>query len=342
MKTVTIWGSTGVIGAKALDIAIKSGFEIVAIISNSNYSKLIEQAKMANPKYVGVADKRAYEIVKEALESTDIEVLPESEFANLSQLKVDCCVMAISGNAGLKPTFECLGYARRLAIATKEAIISGGKLLQNLAKQKQTEIIPIDSEHNSIFQCLLGENSKNIKELILTASGGPFVDLEESDLKNVTVEKALQHPNWNMGKKNTIDSATMINKALEIIEAAYLFDIDIKKIKPLIHTNSIIHGMVGFNDGSLKALLSMPNMNIPISYAINYPDRQKVSVPDLDFESIRSLNFRKPTSWQKRNVELAYQAFDEKKVISFNTANEIAVSKFLDGKLRFNEIFYSF
>ena len=339
MKTLSIWGSTGIIGTKAINVALKYGFKITALIANKNHSKLIEQAKAIHPKNLGVADHKTFEIVKEALSSTDIEVLPATEFENLAQLEVDCCVMAISGNAGVKPTFECLGHAKRLAIATKEAIISGGKLLRNLSLQKSTEIIPIDSEHNSIFQCLLSENPADVKELILTASGGPFVDLDEKDLKDVTVEKALQHPNWNMGKKNTIDSATLINKALEIIEAAYLFDIDISKVKPLIHTNSIIHGMVKLNDASIKALLSSPDMALPISYALNYPNRINCDLPDLDFESIGSLNFKKPKDWQMRNINLAYQAFNENKVIAFNIANEIAISKFLNRELNFCEIY---
>lgn len=339
MKTISIWGSTGVIGSKALAIATKSGFEVVSIVGNSNHEKLIEQGLALKPRYIGVADVTSFKIVKEAFDSTEIEVLPESEFENLAQLNVDCCVMAISGKAGLRPTFSCLGHAKRLAIATKEAIIAGGKLLQTLASQLGTTIIPIDSEHNSIFQCLQGEDPKSIRKLVLTASGGPFLNLDESELMNVTVEDALKHPNWNMGKKNTIDSATMINKALEIIEAAYLFDIDISKIESIIHPSSIIHGMVEFSDNSIKALMATAEMNLHISYAINYPNRVDCELLSLNFETIDSLRFERPKNWQLRNINLAYQAFNENKVIAFNTANEEAVSLFLNHKINFCEIY---
>lgn len=339
MKTISIWGSTGVIGSKALAIATNSGFEVVSIVGNSNHGKLIEQGLRLKPRYIGVADVTSFKIVKEALNSTETEILPESEFENLAQLNVDCCVMAISGKAGLRPTFSCLGHAKRLAIATKEAIIAGGKLLQTLASQLGTNIIPIDSEHNSIFQCLQGEDPKTIRKLVLTASGGPFLNLDESELMSVTVEDALKHPNWNMGKKNTIDSATMINKALEIIEAAYLFDIDISKIESIIHPNSIIHGMVEFSDNSIKVLMATPEMNLPISYAINYPRRVDCELPSLNLGAIGSLRFERPKNWQLRNINLAYQAFNENKVIAFNTANEEAVSLFLNHKINFCEIY---
>lgn len=339
MKTISIWGSTGVIGSKALAIATKSGFDVVSIVGNSNHGKLIEQGLALKPRYIGVADVTSFKIVKEALDSTETEVLPESEFENLAQLNVGCCVMAISGKAGLRPTFSCLGHAKRLAIATKEAIIAGGKLLQTLASQLGTNIIPIDSEHNSIFQCLQGEDPKSIRKLVLTASGGPFLNLDESELMNVTVGDALKHPNWNMGKKNTIDSATMINKALEIIEAAYLFGIDISRIESIIHPNSIIHGMVEFSDNSIKALMAAPDMNLPISYAINYPHRVECELPRLNLGAIDSLKFEQPKNWQLRNINLAYQAFNENKVIAFNTANEEAVSLFLNHKINFCEIY---
>ena len=337
MKTVAIWGSTGVIGTKALKIALNSGCRVVAIIGNRNHKLLIKQAKLAHPQYVGVMDNDAYKIVKDALITSKAEILSDTSI--LSQLDVDCCIMAISGNASVSPTFSCLGHAQRLAIASKEAIISGGKLLQHLAKQKGTELIPIDSEHNSIFQCLQGENQDAISEMILTASGGAFANLEEDELNNVSIKDALQHPNWNMGKKNTIDSATLINKALEIIEASYLFDMNIKKIKAVIHPNSIIHAMVRFSDNSYKTLMSYPDMNLPISYALNYAKRFDCKLPALDVSQIGSLQFRNPKEWQKRNIDLAYQAFKEDKVITFNISNEVAVAKFIKRELRFTDIY---
>ena len=339
MKTVAIWGSTGVIGTTALKIAMDSGYRIVAIIGNKNHKLLIEQAKLAKPEYVGVADRQSYEIVKDTLSIGKIEVLTATEFENLAKLDVTCSVMAIAGHASLQPTFASIGHAQRLAIASKEAIISGGKLLQTVAKEKGTEIIPIDSEHNSILQCLLGENKTSIKELILTASGGAFADFDENEFKNVTLQDALKHPNWQMGIKNTIDSATLFNKALELIEASYLFDINITKIKAIIHPNSIIHAMVKFMDNSYKSLMSFPDMKLPISYALNYPNRCECNLPELDFEQIYNLSFKKPKAWQRRNINLAYYAVQEKKVIAFNIANEVAVSKFITGKLQFAEIY---
>lgn len=339
MKTVAIWGSTGVIGKKAFKIAMNSGYRIVAIIGNKNHKLLMEQAKLAKPEYVGVADKNAYKMVQDILPANEIEVLTATEFANLAQLDVTCSVMAIAGHASLIPTFSCVGHAQRLAIASKEAIISGGKLLQQFAKEMGTEIIPIDSEHNSILQCLIGENKTSIKELILTASGGAFADLEEKELQNVTLQDALQHPNWTMGIKNTIDSATLFNKALELIEASYLFDCDITKIKAIIHPDSIIHAIVKFIDNSYKFLMSFPDMELPISYALNYPKRTECDLPELNLEQIGTLDFKKPKEWQKRNIDLAYQAVKEKKVIAFNIANEIAVSQFIKGKLQFTEIY---
>lgn len=338
MKKISIFGSTGSIGQKALKIAQKSNFEVVSISGNRNHKKLIEQAEYYHPKYVCVSDYEAFKIVKDALIGKDTEVLPESEMNNISKLETDCFVMAISGIDGLEPTFSTLGHTKRLAIATKEVIISAGDLLINFAKNYNTEIIPIDSEHSAIFQCIQGEKNV-VKEIILTASGGPFVDFEEDDLRKVTLSDALKHPNWTMGNKITIDSATLINKVLEIIEASYLFNFQIENITPLIHPSSIIHGMVRFCDGSYKAVLSFPDMVFPISYALNYPNRVNCNLPDLDFCKLKSLSFKELKPWQKRNIDLAYYAFKEKKVIALNIANEYAVSEFLESKINFCDIY---
>lgn len=340
MKTLSIWGSTGVIGSKAFEIGRRSGFKIEAIVGNTNHQELIAQAKIAHPRYVGVYNREAFEIVKKELQSTEVQVISNEELPKLAHFYVDCCVMAVSGSIGLDYTQECLGHTKRIAIATKEALISGGKTLMQCAFEKKTEIIPIDSEHNAIFQCLVGEDSKNISELILTASGGPFLNYDEEDLKNVTIEQALNHPNWRMGKKNSIDSATCINKALEIIEASILFDIDISKIKVLIHPVSIIHGAIKFRDGSIKALLSQPDMNIPISYALNFPNRASSKNSDFDILNLSKLEFIPPKPWQQRNINLAYQAMGKNKAHKLNIANEIAVEKFLAGELKFSDIFY--
>ena len=339
MKKISIFGATGTIGKKAGEIAALNNFEIIAITGNSNHEELIRQAKLYNPKYVCVTDNDGYKIVRDSLSGFETEVLDGSELKSIANLEVDVCVMAISGVSGLAPTFECLGRAKRLAIATKEAIICGGDLLINEAKVKNTEIIPVDSEHSSLFQCLAHENKNDINKLIITASGGPFLNLEESELANVSLAETLRHPNWTMGKKITVDSATMINKALEIIEASYLFDIPINKIEPLIHPESIIHGMAFFNDGSFKASLSAPDMFLPISYAINYPDRKPCFMKGLDFSELGQLSFQKPKSWQKRNMNLAYESRQESKVIAFNIANEYAVDLFLREKIKFTDIY---
>ena len=338
-QIISIFGSTGTVGKKALKSAISSGFEVLLLTGNKNCDLMIEQAKLANPKYICMISSKAFKIVKSALEGSTTEVLPASELQNLCQIKTDCAVMAISGNAGIIPTFSLIGNTKKLAIATKEAIISGGDLLLALAKKNKTEIIPIDSEHNAVFQCLKGEDKKDISKIILTASGGAFLNFEEKDLEHVRPKDALKHPNWNMGKKITIDSATLINKALEIIEAHYLFALDIKKIEALIHPESIIHGMVAFLDGSFKALLASPDMMMPISFAINYPHKSSCDIKNLDFEKISNLTFRSPKSWQRRNIDLAYTAVHEKKVITFNLANEKFVYDFIDGKIKFSDIY---
>ena len=339
MKTISIFGSTGCIGKKALELASLNNFEVIAITGNNNHNELICQAKLHNPKYVCVSNNESYKVVKDALSQSEVKVLSGSGLSDLSKIDVDINVMAISGNAGIIPTFSCLGHAKRLAIATKEAIVSGGSFLIGEAKAKGTEILPIDSEHNAIFQCINFENPKDINKLILTASGGPFLDLDEKDLENITLKDALRHPNWIMGKNITVDSATLINKAIEIIEAAYLFEMPIEKIEALIHPESIIHGMVFFNDGTFKAALASPDMMLPISYALNYPNRKPCFMKGIDFANIGELSFKKPKPWQKRNIDLAYQAFNEKKVIAFNVANEMAVKEFLDGKVKFKDIY---
>lgn len=339
MKKISIFGSTGSIGRKALKVAKASNFEIVAIVGNHNYKKLIEQVNYCHPEYVGVVDNGAFKIVKEALIGKNIKVIPKEGINDIAKLKTDCFVMAIAGIAGLEPTFSALENTKRLAIATKEVIISAGNLLIDFAKRYNTEIIPIDSEHSAIFQCIQGEEFEFVKEIILTASGGPFVDFEEKDLKDVTVSDALKHPNWKMGNKITIDSATLINKALEIIEASYLFNFPIENIKPLIHTSSIIHGIIKFNDGSYKTAMSFPDMLLPISYALNYPNRVNCDLPSLDFCAMKALDFKRLKSWQKRNIDLAYHAFKEKKVIALNIANEHAVSKFLKREISFCDIY---
>jgi 1-deoxy-D-xylulose-5-phosphate reductoisomerase len=265
--------------------------------------------------------------------------VPGDEINEIAKLKVDCCLMAIAGNAAIGPTFSCLGNASRLAIASKEPFISGGKLLMHSASLLHTEIVPIDSEHNAIFRCLIGENTAVVSKLILTASGGPFLDLEESELKEVAPTSAMSHPKWVMGQKISVDSATMINKALEIVEATFIFGLDIDNIKPLIHPEAIIHGLIELEDGTCKASLSCPDMVTSISFALNYPEIKSCNIKLLDLCEIGALHFRKPKSWQKRNMEIAYHAFHSKKLIALNVADEIAVNYFLTGRIAFSDIY---
>ncbi|MDR1476183.1 MAG: 1-deoxy-D-xylulose-5-phosphate reductoisomerase [Holosporales bacterium] len=342
LKTCSIFGSTGTIGQKAAQVAMDNYFEIVALTGGRNFDLLIKQALKYRPKYIGIAYEEGYSIVREAVSGIGIEVVFGEEINELASMAVDCCVMAISGRNGaaIGPTLACLGNARRLAIASKEAIIAGGKFLVNRAKLLGTEILPIDSEHSAIFQCLSREDKTAIDRVILTASGGPFLGLEESELsENATIQAALHHPKWKMGPKITIDSATLINKAFEIIEAAILFDIEIDKITPIIHPESIIHGLIEFNDKTLKAVLSTPDMILPISFAMNYPCRKSYLANQLDLCNIGKLQFIEQKEWQKRNMNLAYQAFNEKKLIAFSISDEIAVSKFLRGQIKFEQIY---
>lgn len=335
MKRISIFGSTGEIGSKMVDFVHNNldNFEIVCLACCCNYKSIIEQARRVSPKYIVVSDKNAYEIVKNELK--EINVLPGEELNNMAMLDVDMMGMAISGSDGVLPSFYCLGHAKMLAIANKEAIVVGGNFFVSLANDKGTKIVPVDSEHNAIYQCLVGENFKDIEEIILTCSGGPFVDFSEDELKEVSVEAALQHPKWKMGRKNTIDSATIMNKALEILEASFLFDVNIKKIKAIIHRESIVHGMITFRDSMTKAVLSYPDMMMPISYALNYPKRFNKGARKLD---LTVLSFEPFSPWQERSINFAYRAYEENKCIILNTINEKCVNAFLNGSMAFGDI----
>ncbi|MDR1609463.1 MAG: hypothetical protein LBR78_01235 [Holosporales bacterium] len=337
-KKISIFGATGVVGQKSVETAYFAGHDIVVITGHKNHAELIRQANKYNPQYVCCTDADCYRKVKSEVNGS--EVLPGDEVMNVAKLDIDCCIMAISGLASLAPTFACLGHANRLAIASKEAILLGGETLIDSARSRHTELIPLDSEHNAIFRCVKHDHRHSVTEVILTASGGAFLNHTEDALKSVTLSDALQNPNWAMGAKVTVDSATLINKATEIIEAALLFDLPINMVKYVVHPESIIHGIVRFCDNSYKALLSQPDMMIPIMYAINYPELQQcyTSTP-LAFTAIGQLTFRTQQVWQERNVNLAYDVFNDGKVIAFTIANEIAVSRFLDGSVMFCEIY---
>jgi 1-deoxy-D-xylulose-5-phosphate reductoisomerase len=340
-KRISIFGSTGVVGQKGLSVLAQNqgSFELICLSGHSNHSLLIEQALRYKPRYVLVSSDKSYKIVKDALKD-GIEVLSGEDWERALAEKTDVILMAISGIAAIKPTFSCLGKTKTLAMANKETIVCAGKLFTSLAEQTETKIIPVDSEHSGIFQCLLGEDIAFVEEILITASGGPFRNKTSIDeLRNVSAEEALNHPNWTMGPKITIDSATMINKAFEIIEASILFNISTEKIKTTVHPQSIVHSIVCFIDGSWKANLGFPDMITSVSYALNFPTRKKVAAQSINFERIQALEFREPNSWQRDSINLAYTAFYERKMIAFTVANEKAVSLFLRNQIKFTDIF---
>ncbi|MDR0552556.1 MAG: 1-deoxy-D-xylulose-5-phosphate reductoisomerase [Holosporales bacterium] len=337
MKKVSIFGSTGCVGKKMFDaVAGSSGaFEVVCLAARSNYKELVKQAMISRPQYISV-EAKFVDAAKELLKGTNTTVLPNEEIKNLAQLEVDILGMAISGISGLIPSFHCLGHAATIALATKEVAVCGGQFFVNQAHEKNTRIIPVDSEHSAIYRCLENKDKNCINKIILTCSGGPFINYSREQLETVTVQDSLNHPTWQMGGKITIDSATLINKALEIIEAAFLFDIEIEKVEAIIHKESMVHGMVQLGDSSIMALMGTPDMRIPINYAFaKYSEKDFKS--DFKLESL-SLSFQKFSDWQKENVELAYEAYNEKKCIAFSVADEMAVQEFLDNKIRFKDI----
>ncbi len=335
MKTVSIFGSTGTIGRKMVEVVLGAPqeFKVLSLVCQNNADLIVEQAQKLNPEYVIVTDDAAYNKARNILGGM---VLPAEELNSIAQLDVDIMGMAISGTAAITPSFACLGHAGTLAMANKETVVAGGAFFIDQAFKLGTKIIPVDSEHNAIYQCLLNEDIRTVKKIVLTCSGGPFVDLSQEDIKKVTVQEALQHPNWVMGKKITIDSATLINKALEIIEAAFLFSMDIKQVEAFIHRQSIIHGMVHFCDGSAKAVMGRPDMMVPIHYALHYPERRFCDIPSVDFSELSCQKFN---DWQQRSVNFAYLAYNERKCIAFNVANEYVVKDFLNGKIQFYQIF---
>lgn len=343
MKKVFILGSTGSIGINTLNVIREhnSQFEVAGITANTNVKLLLEQAEEFNPKVIVIRDKAAARTFKENYPG-NAEVL--SGDAGLLQatktLDYDIILNALVGFAGLAPTIEAIKRKKRVALANKETLVVAGELITNLAQENNAEIIPVDSEHSAIFQCLVGENSSEIRKLILTASGGPFRRNSYEDLKSVTVEDALNHPNWDMGNKITIDSATMMNKGLEVIEAHWLFKLNKDKIEVVIHPQSIIHSMVEFIDGSIKAQLSLPDMKLPIVYALSYPNRLECNFTDTNFTKIGELTFFEPDFRKFECLKLAYDVMSEGGTAPcvLNAANEIAVSRFLNKEIKFLDI----
>ncbi len=343
MKKVLILGSTGSIGVNTLNVIreFNSLFTVEAITTNKNIELLVKQIEEFKPKFAVVTDRNAAEKIKSTyFGKTKILSGKEGLIEIAKNSDYDILVSALVGFAGLAPTIESIKRSKRIALANKETLVAAGKLVLDLCAKYHAEIIPVDSEHSAIFQCLVGEKEKSIKKIILTASGGPFLHKSKEELKSVTLQEALNHPNWNMGSKITIDSATMMNKGLEVIEARWLFDVSLDKLNVIIHPQSIIHSMVEFSDGAIKAQLSSPDMKIPIQYALSYPDRFNSNFVETDFVKLGKLTFFEPDFEKFKCLKLAYSVLEQGGVSAciLNAANEIAVSRYLANKIKFVDI----
>lgn len=340
-KRIAILGSTGSIGTQTLDIisCYSDLFEAEVLTANNNAELLITQARKFNPNTVVIANEDKYFQVKDALSDLPIKVFAGNKsIADVVESEdVDIVVGAMVGFSGLIPVMHALEYGKKVALANKETLVVAGSLIKKIAEEKSITIIPVDSEHSAIFQCLAGEYKNEIDKLILTASGGPFRTKTKEQIAKVTVKEALKHPNWTMGAKVTIDSATMMNKGLELIEAHWLFDVPTNKIEVLVHPQSIIHSMVQFTDGSVKAQLGIPDMHLPIQYALTYPERLKIESEKLNFVKIGQLDFESPDTERFPCLALAYDAIEKggNMPCVMNAANEIAVQYFLNEKITF-------
>ena len=340
-QTVAILGSTGSIGTQTLDVIDRHSelFEVYALTAHSNIDLLVEQAKRYLPEVVAIADERHYKTLREALDGLPVKVFAGADsICQIAAMSpIDTVVTAMVGYSGLLPTVRAIEAGKKIALANKETLVVAGELVTDLALRNRVDIIPIDSEHSAIFQCLVGENENSVEKLILTASGGAFRDTPKDDLRLATADDALRHPTWKMGAKITIDSATMMNKGFEVIEARWLFDIPTDKIEVIIHPQSIVHSMVQFCDGSIKAQLGQPDMRHPIQYALTFPDRLNAQVERANLADIHQLTFEKPDYEKFRNLRLAYDALRRGGNIPciLNAANEVAVDAFLKGKIGF-------
>ncbi len=338
---MAIFGSTGSIGTQALDViaANTDKFSVEILTAHSNHELLTEQALKFNPNMVVIGDDKKYQNVKEALASTSIKVFA-GEKALEEVAGIDCydlMLAAIVGYAGLRPTLKAISIGKAVALANKETLVIAGDIVMRKAVENRVPVIPVDSEHSAIFQCLVGETRNKIEKVILTASGGPFLGRKPNYLVNVKREHALQHPNWNMGAKITIDSATLMNKGLEMIEAKWLFNLRPSQIQVLVHPQSIIHSMVQFEDGSIKAQMGLPDMKLPIQYALSFPRRISNQFPRYDFKKVNTLTFEEPDVRTFRNLGLATEALNKGGNLPsvMNAANEIAVYAFLRNRINF-------
>ena len=343
MKNIVVMGSTGSVGIQSLDVISKSkSHKVIGLSCYSNADLLFEQTKEYLPNFVAIevidSSHNLFNLCKE----NNIELITGNNAScNIPFDNLDLAINAIVGTAGLKPTIELVNNRIDIALSNKESLVLGGHIIMPLAQKNDVNIIPVDSEHSAIFQCLHGENHKELKKIILTGSGGPFLETPIDKFNTITPDQALKHPNWDMGAKISIDSATMMNKALELIEALWLFNIKLDKIQITIHPQSIVHSMVEFVDGSYKAHLGLPDMKVPIQYALTFPNRTDSSVGSLDFENL-TLDFRKPDLERYPILSIVEELINlgGNRVAVMSMANDYVVKKFLDRKISFNEIFY--
>lgn len=343
-KKIALLGSTGSIGTQALDIISRypEKFKVSVLTGGNNIDLLTKQARKFLPDSVVISNKNQYKKLKENLSDTRIKIFAgEKEMEQVVAGSDSTVVLAaIVGYSGLKPTIAAIKSGKRIALANKETLVVAGEIIKKLVSASGSQIIPVDSEHSAIFQCLIGEEKKSIEKITLTASGGPFLKKSREELQKVKPSEALKHPNWNMGDKVTIDSASMMNKGLEVIEAKWLFDLRPDQIDVTIHPQSIIHSFVHFTDGSVKAQLGIPDMRIPILFALSYPHRLSSELPRLDFNNHPVFTFTEPDLKKFRNLSLAYQALKEggNMPCALNAANEIAVSAFLSERINFLQL----
>ena len=343
IKIISIFGVTGSVGVSTQELIqmnIKK-FKVDTIVANNDVKGLIKAAKYLKPNLVIINNDKMFMPLKKSLEGYSIDIAAGNDaIIEASKRKVDVFVAAISGFAGLNSTFNAIGNAKCIALANKESIVCAGPILLNKVKNSNSKIIPIDSEHNTLYQILVNANIDSISKVIITGSGGPFRGFSYKKLKKVTLEEAINHPIWNMGKKISVDSATLMNKGLELIEAAYLFNIKQKNIDIIIHPESIIHGIVEFKDGSMNAGLSHPDMKNPISYALNYPNKVKANIKKLNLTLIKSLNFEEVDTSVFKSINISRSALKQGHafVIGLNAVNEVAVESFIKNNISFNAI----
>jgi 1-deoxy-D-xylulose-5-phosphate reductoisomerase len=343
-KRIAILGSTGSIGTQTLNVIRRHPdlFEAEVLVGGSNAELLIKQALEFQPNMVVIADKSKYGTVCDALSSTDIKVFAgEESVCDIVEMDcVDIVMAAIVGFAGLKPTLNAIRAKKTIALANKETMVVAGEIVTAEARKNGVAILPVDSEHSAIFQTLQGEFHNKIDKILLTASGGPLFGRKREQIENVTLAEVLKHPNWSMGRKVTIDSASLMNKGLEVIEAKWLFGVGVDKIEVLVHPQSIVHSMVQFEDGSIKAQIGTPTMETPIQYSLSYPHRIESHIPRFSFWEHPELTFFRPDTETFRCLPLAYNAIEQGGNIPcvMNAANEVAVQRFIDGKLRFVDI----